>query len=111
MIEELRGYEYSIVTAPWTGHLPVYFRHFRGFISDNRKHDIIDCDVYDQDPLINDMAVISVWGTGLGLSYKDEWGTVTNRCRFGSFRGEQKPNGSYPLIVRKSVSDFPAHGK
>ena len=111
VISDVRDHAYDIQKTRHGGHYPVYFRHYRGFHMDNRRHEEIDCETYDTDPMGNDLAVIAIWGTGLGKSYKGNWGTVTNRCRFGSYRGEQNTRGRYSLIIRKSVKDFPEHGK
>ena len=110
-IYQLRGYNYSLSELVWNQDYPVYFRSYNGFILDNRRQKVITCEEYDQDPMTNNLAVISGWGTGMGLSYEGEWGTVTNRCEFGSYRGEKNSKGDYPEIIRKSVSDFPEHGE
>ena len=109
-IYHLRGYNYSFHGVPWSEDYPVYFRNYRGFILDNRRHQIITCEEYDQDPQGNNMAIISGTGTGLGLSFEGEWGVVTNRCEYGSYRGEKTNGGQYPIIVRKSIADFPENG-
>ena len=103
----VRDYSYNLEEQPYPDEYPNIFRGFRGLLLDNRRHDVISCEEYDADPLVDDMSVISVWGTGEGLSFRGEWGVVTNRCRYGSFRGEPNENGEYPVVVRKNVLDFP----
>ena len=110
VLYDVRKYSFTFHDIPHIPQFPVYFRQHNEFISDNRKHEIIDCETYDQDPMTNDNSCLSIWGTGLGVSYTGEWGTVTNRSQFGSFRGEINSNGEYPVIIRKSVQDFPEHG-
>ena len=110
-IYDAREYGYDLEDQPWPDEYPPYFRNYRGILIDNRCHEIIDCETYDADPLIDDLSVISAWGTGEGLSYRGQWGIVTNRCQYGSYRGEQDEHGNYPVIIRKNIIDYPEHGE
>ena len=110
-IYAVRRYGYQFHDMEFTPEYPVYFRQHREFILDNRRHETIDCDIYDADPLVNDMSVMTITGTGLGVDYKGQWNTVSHCTHFGSFRGEKNAQGDYPEIIRKSVKDFPEHGK
>ena len=110
-IYHLRDYKYSFHSHPWSEDLPPLFRKYGQFVLDNRRHGIIDCKIYDRDPRGNDMSVISIWETGLGQAYTGEWGTVTNRSRYGSFYSEPDENGQCKLIDRQNANDFRSHGK
>ena len=110
-IYDAREYSYNLEDQPLPDDYPPYFRNFRGILIDNRRHEVINCDVYDADPLVDDLSVISAWGTGEGLSYRGQWGIVTNRCQYGSYRGERDPYGNYPVIIRKNIVDYPEHGE
>ena len=110
-VYQLRDYKYSFHSHPWSGDLPTYFRKYGQFVSDNRRHGIINCAEYDRDPRGSDMSCISAWGTGLGKAYTGEWGVVTNRSTFGSWYSEADANGQYHLIHRQNANDFRLHGK
>ena len=107
----VRRYGFKPHEIQYNAEFPVYFRQHREFVLDNRKHAPVDCDMYDADPLTNDLSVISITGTGLGVDYEGNWNTVSHRMHYGSFRGEKDENGEYPEIIRKSVLDFPEHGE
>ena len=111
VIYAVRKYKFQMHEVPFNTEYPVYFRQHHEFIMDNRRHETITCEIYDADPLINDNSVMAITGTGLGVDYKGQWNTVSHRMHYGSFRGEKDKNGEYPVIVRKSVRDFPEHGK
>lgn len=111
VIYATRRYNFQLHQVPFNGEYPIYFRQHREFIMDNRRHDRMTCDMYDVDPLTNDMSVMSITGTGLGADFRGEWNTVSHRTPYGSFRGEINEQGNYPEVVRKSVKDFPEHGE
>ena len=111
IIYATRRYNYRFDQIPFNGEYPVYFRQHKEFLMDNRRHETITCEIYDNDPLINDMSVMAITGTGLGLDYSGQWNTVSHRTSYGSFKGERTANGDYPDIIRKSAHDFPDHGK
>ena len=113
-LEELyimRDYNYRPSVLTWNENYPIYFRNYRGFVLDNRRHKLLsNCEEYDQDPLIEDLSIMSSWGTGEGISYTGEWGIVTNRAKFGSFFSEKDSKGNYSIIGRQNVNAFPDHG-
>ena len=108
---QIRRYGFKFHDVPFNSEYPVYFRQHREFNMDNRRHGTITCEMYDSDPLTNDMSVMSITGTGLGVDYTGQWNTVSHRSHYGSFRGEKNEQGEYPVIIRKSVQDYPEHGK
>ena len=107
----VRRYDYKLHEVPFSTEYPVYFRQHREFVLDNRRHGPITCEMYDSDPSGNDTSILAVTGTGLGVDYEGNWNTVSIRTQYGSFKGEKSKDGEYPTIVRKSVRDFPEHGK
>ena len=109
-IYSLRDYKYTLRSHPWSEDLPAYFRKHGQFVSENRRHGLINCQEYDRDPRGNDMSCISAWGTGLGKAYTGEWGLVTNRSSYGSWYSEPDTNGRHNLISRQNANEFRLHG-
>ena len=105
-----RNYEFPLDSGPWSEDYPVYFSYWDGFEMDTRRHKLINCEEYDQDPRLNDMSVMAAWGTGEGLSIDGEWGVVTNRSEYGGFFSEKKENGCHNLIIRTNVNEIPEDG-
>ena len=111
-IHEIRNYDFDVRVGVWTGDFPAMFRAHHPIRISNQRHMLVDIDTIDKDPLIDDMAVISGYGTGLGVDFQGQYGVVTTRSRFSQyFRPETDSNGKPVPIVRKYVGNAPELGK
>ena len=110
-IHEIRNYDYDLRVGVWTGDFPAMFRAHHPIRISNQRHMLVDIDTIDKDPLIDDMAVISGCGTGLGVDFQGQYGVVTTRSRFSQyFRPKLDSKGKPITVVRKYVGNAPELG-
>ena len=111
-IHEKRDYDFDLRVGIWTGDLPAVFRAHHPLRISNQRHMLVDIDTIDKDPLIDDMGVISGYGTGLGVDFQGQYGVVTNRSRFSQyFHPVLDSKGKPVTIVRQYIGKTTGLGK
>ena len=110
-IGHLRGYEYSLCVGQWSADFPSAFRAHSPMRIPNQRHMLVTCEDIDKDPLIDDMAVLSGWGTDLGVDFQGQIGVVSNRSRFSQYyHQELGPDGQPQIISRRFIGECPTMG-
>ena len=106
-----RNYEFNIKLGPWEGDFPSMFRVWRPLQIGNYRHDYMDCEKLDKDPKRDDIKVIAVWGSGLGITHDNQIGVVTNFAACGSyFLAEKTENGDRIIVKRENIGHSPEKG-
>ena len=111
-ISQIRGYEYDLLLGVWSADFPALFRTHSPMRIPNQRHMLISCADIDKDPKLNDLAILSGWGTGLGVDFQGQIGVVTNRSRFSQYYYPQlDSNGKPRTITRQYIGNASHLGK
>ena len=111
LISDIREYEYDLCVGQWSADYPAIFRAHHPLRISNQRHQLVDCQTIDRDPLSDDLRVISGWGTDLGVDFQGNYGVVSNRSRFGQyFHPDLDENGQPKVIKRQYIGNCPELG-